>query len=95
MATIFKTSRAQIDAVHIWVYIAKDNITAADNFIDQIEERLRQLAQNPLVAKAVPHIGNNIHQSIIGKYSIYYRPITEGIQVIRILHGARQPEDLM
>ena len=26
---------------------------------------------------------------------IYYRPIEDGIQVLRILHGARQPEDLV
>jgi toxin ParE1/3/4 len=27
--------------------------------------------------------------SVIGKYVIYYRPVEDGIQVIRVVHGSR------
>ena len=49
----------------------------------------------PLSAEAVPEFGQDMHRSFVGKYVIYYRPIDDGIQVIRILHGARQPKDLL
>ena len=66
-----------------------------DKLIDQIEERLLSLSHMPESAEAVPFIGEDIRRSSVGNYVIYYRPTADGIQVLRILHGARQPEDLI
>ena len=49
----------------------------------------------PESAEAVPYIAPDVRRSSVGNYVIYYRPIHHGIQVLRILHGARQPEDLV
>ncbi len=95
MPSIKRTSKARTDAVEIWAYIARDNDAAADDLIDDIERRLESLARMPLSAEAVPFIGDQVRRSSIGNYVIYYRPISDGIQVLRILHGARQPEDLV
>ena len=95
MPRIERTSRAKTDAVEIWAYIAQDNVTAADDLIDQIESRLARLARMPESAEAVPYIAPDVRCSSVGNYVIYYRPIDDGIQVLRILHGARQPEDLV
>lgn len=95
MPLIKRTARARNDAVEIWAYIARDNDAAADELIDEIEQRLQSLARMPLSAEAVPFIGEQVRRSSVGNYVIYYRPITEGIQVLRLLHGARQPEDLI
>ncbi|MEZ6130670.1 MAG: type II toxin-antitoxin system RelE/ParE family toxin [Planctomycetaceae bacterium] len=92
---IEKTLRAETDAIEIWLYIAGDNPTAASDLIYDIERRLRSLAAMPESAEAVPEFGRNIRRSSVGNYVIYYRPIADGIQVIRILHGNRQPEDLV
>jgi toxin ParE1/3/4 len=31
----------------------------------------------------------NLRSAHVGKYTIFYRPEDEGIEVIRVLHGAR------
>lgn len=95
MPRIRKTPRARHDAIEIWAYIARDNIDAADKLIDEIETCLQSLARMPLSAEAVPFIGEGIRRTSVGNYVIYYRPSDDGIQVLRILHGARQPEDLV
>jgi toxin ParE1/3/4 len=60
-----------------------------------IESRLASLSRMPLSAEGVPYIDPVVRRSSVGNYVIYYRPIEDGIQVLRILHGARQPEDLV
>ena len=92
---ILRTVRAKADAAHIWLYIAQENEQAADKLIDQIDERLQSLARMPLSAEAVDHLYPGLRRTSVGSYVIYYRPLNEEIEVIRILHGARQPEDLL
>lgn len=95
MAHIKRTGRAETDAIEIWVYIAQDNERAADELIDAIDSRLADLSRMPMSAEAVPYIGPDVRRSSVGNYVIYFRPIEDGILVLRILHGARQPEDLV
>ena len=95
MPRIERTPRARTDAVEIWAYIAQDNVDAADDLIDQIESRLASLSRMPESAESVPYIGPDVRRSSVGNYVIYYRPVNNGIQVLRVLHGARQPEDLV
>ena len=95
MPRIDRTDRARTDAVEIWLYIARDNDRAADGVIDAIDHRLADLARMPMSAEAVPYIGADVRRAPVGNYVIYFRPIDSGILVLRILHGARQPEDLL
>lgn len=44
---ITRTSRARLDLIEIWQFIADDNETAADRFLDRIEEALAILGDNP------------------------------------------------
>lgn len=68
---IEKTVRAETDAIEIWLYIARDNPTAASDVIYDIERRLRSLAAMPKSAEAVPEFGRNIRRSSVGNYVIY------------------------
>ena len=92
MRTIERTSRAKTDAIEIWARIADVDEIAADRQIDQFEERLKQLSEMPESAQRVDFAGPNIRRSVVGSYAIYFRPIENGIQVIRILHGSRATE---
>ena len=84
MPQVVKRPPAETDLDNIWWYIAQDNPDAADRFLDKIEERCQTLAQFPNIGisreELVPSFAGPI-----GKYLIYYMPIDEGIQVVRIL----------
>jgi toxin ParE1/3/4 len=71
-----------------WLYIAENNILAADRFLDILQERFVLLAGQPLLGRARPELAPNLRSLRIGNYVIFYRPIDDGIEVARVLHGA-------
>lgn len=95
MVEIRQSPQSRIDIVDIWTYIAEDNIEAADLLIDQINSRILKLSNMPLQGEAVPSIREGVRRISVGNCVVYYEPIDRGIQVIRILHGARDHENLL
>jgi toxin ParE1/3/4 len=94
MPRIERTSRAQVDLVQIWLYVAEDNIAAADRFIDAIERQLVRLAEMPGMGRPRPELARELRSFPIKSHVIFYRRIERGIQVVRVLHGARDIESL-
>lgn len=86
---VYSTRRARADLSDIWLTIAIDNIAAADRLLDRIEETCRKLAENKLLGRARPELGENVRSLPIGAYVLFYVPVSDGIELIRILHGAR------
>jgi len=58
-------------------------------FLDKIDDRVNLLAENPHAGEARPDLGANVRGFPVGNYIIFYRPLDDGIEVLRILHGAR------
>ena len=89
MANILKRPRAKADLVEIWDYIADDSENRADAFIETINQKLAVLAETPNIGRARDELGKNIRSFPVGRYVIFYMPIQGGIDVVRVLHGAR------
>jgi toxin ParE1/3/4 len=89
MAVIEQTAQAEEDLIEIWVYIAQDNPAAADHVLDDIEERFKALADNPMMGRLRPDIAPELRYFTVGKYLILYRTVPEGVQIVRVIHGAR------
>jgi toxin ParE1/3/4 len=62
--------------------------------IDKFERTLRLLARYPLMGEAVPQYRRGLRRFTIGNYVLYYEPIKGGVRLVRLLHGARNIEDL-
>lgn len=80
---------ADEDIDEIWLYIALDNIDAADRLMAELQTRFDLLARNPLLGIARPEMIDNLRQFPHNSYNIFYFPIDNGIEVHRVLHGAR------
>lgn len=89
MPIVRKTKEAEEDLLQLWVYIAQDNETAANNIFDQIEQKSLLYAENPEIGRTRPEIRSNLRSFVIAPYTVFYQPIDEGIIIIRILHGSR------
>ena len=89
MAIIVKRPRAELDLLDIWDYIADDSLDRADEFLDRIESKLQTLAQNPGTGKRREELLPGLQSFPIGNYVVFYREISNGIDVIRVLHGSR------
>ena len=56
----------------------------------ELREKCRVLAEMPKSAPARPELGEDIRSRPAGNYVIYYRPVSGGVEIIRILHGRRE-----
>ncbi|QDT63280.1 type II toxin-antitoxin system RelE/ParE family toxin [Calycomorphotria hydatis] len=95
MARVEKTPRAKSDAIDIWLYIAEEDPAAADKVLRRIDERVHLLAEMPTSGESVEFISKGVRRTSVGRYVVYYRQITNGIEIVRILHGARRADDLV
>lgn len=93
--SITKTPQARRDLVELGEFIARDSLQAANRFLDAAEAAFGVLASMPelgiLCHFASPQASGVRVWSIKGfeNYVIFYRCAQDGIEVVRVLHGAR------
>lgn len=83
------TTDAWRDLNEIVRYIGARNPDAAARLTDRLETECWRLARDPGIGQPRPDLAPGIRFFPAGNYLIFYRRSIEGIQVIRILHGAR------
>jgi len=86
---ILKRPEAENDIEEIWLYIAQDNPENADRFLDEIEETSRKLLQFTNMGRNRDELYPGLKSFPVGKYIIFYLPISGGLEIVRILHGMR------
>ena len=64
---------AKDDLASIYKYVASQN-RVADRLIDNLKQRLRLLAAQPLLGQLRPELAPNLRSFCVGSYVIYYRP---------------------
>jgi toxin ParE1/3/4 len=89
------TPAAEADLAELLDYIAAANPAAALRLIDRIEEACRMLGDRPLLGRARPELAPEARSWVVGKYLILYRPRPGGIDIVRVVHGARYLNDLV
>ena len=84
------------DLLEIWEFIAADSIDAADRVSGDIEQALETLADNPRMG----HLREDLAAQplrfwLVHSYLIVYRPVTEPLEVVRILSAYRDIRELL
>ena len=80
---------AEKDLAGIWSFIAEENPAAADRLIEQPYGTFRMLSENPHAGRLREEARKRFRSLACGKYIVFYRPTENGIEVGRVLHGAR------
>jgi toxin ParE1/3/4 len=91
---IIRTPEAELDLIEIWIYIGRNSPSVANRIMDDIERTTNLIADFPTMGVAHPELAPDMRSFPAGNYVIYYRPIENGIEVIRVLHHARAVEGL-
>jgi len=94
MAEVVRTAQARTDLLEIWLYIAEDSVDAADRLLATIEQKARTLADSPEMGERCEHLAPSLRFFTAGRYVIFYRPVENGIHIIRVVSGARDLEIL-
>ena len=94
MPQVLRRPQAETDLDEIWWYIAQENPDAADQLLDRIEERCQTLAEFPYIGTSRDELLPNLRSLPVGNYLIFYLPIADGIEVVRVLPGMRDIDTL-
>ena len=95
MATYHITTPAEKDVLGIWLYIARDNLAAADRMVDRFTEAYELLAKNPDMGQKLDQYRPGLRAWSVGNYLVYFRKTSGGIEIYRVLHGARDAGRLL
>jgi toxin ParE1/3/4 len=92
MPTIVQTRQSRIDVVDILLYIRGVRPRAARRVHAAIGETLQFLAEYPGAGQERSELADRLRSLPVRRYRnfvVFYRPTHDGIEVIRVLHGAR------
>ena len=88
--SLYRIAReAQCDLHEIWCHIGSFDVRAADRWLDAVELRFRMLATQPLAGQSRPDLAPGLRFLPVGNYLIFHRPIENGVEIVRVIHGAR------
>lgn len=83
-----ETAQEHLDAIH--AYIARNSAEYALRMVDRLTRRSQQIADTPLSGRRVPEYDvDQIRELIEGPYRIIYHIKPDQIDVIAVIHGAR------
>ncbi len=97
---IKKKPQAERDIEDCFVYIGEENLNIAVHFLVAVEESIEEIGRNPFIGRKreFRNIQNqNLRMFFVkdfNKYQIFYTVETETIEIIRVLHGARDLDDI-
>ena len=89
MNQIRVAGKATADLDEIWLYIAQDNPDAADKYIRVIVARFPMLASMPLMGRERGELSPGLRSFPVSRHVIFYRPMDNGVEIARVLDGAR------
>lgn len=91
MSGYLLTAAADADLEEIWRYVSdKDGASRADALEDELHAAMRRLGGS----RKMGHLRHDLADEdlrvwTVHKFLIVYRPETRPVQVVRVLHGAR------
>lgn len=90
------TVQAEQDLQQIVERIAKQNLTAALRWLDETEALFGLLASQPALGQRVQtQRFGELRCHAAGSYVVYYRLTDDGLQILRVLHAARDQDSLL
>lgn len=95
MSRLLKRPEAKDDLKEIWGYIAQDSPQNADKLLDRIQEKFLALADFPKMGISRDDLEDGLRAQPVGSYIIFYFPLEDGVDIVRVIHGSRDIESLL
>ena len=83
------TRSARLEIIEIVAAIRDDNPSAAERWFSQLEEKCRTLAGSPGIGRVRDDLLPSVYMFPFGSYLIFYDIAANGIQVVHVVHSAR------
>jgi|SRR6266853_1062678 len=95
MPRIVVRPQASVDLATIWALIAENSIKHADRFAVLIDDHFQELSRRPQMGRSRSELAPDLRSFPVRQYVIFYLPLPKGIEVVRVLHGARDIESIL
>jgi toxin ParE1/3/4 len=81
---------AESDLHEAWLFIADDSIEATDRLLGMILAKIEIVAAHREIGEPRLEFGAaGCRSTLAGSYVIFYRPVADFIEIVRIVQGAR------
>jgi toxin ParE1/3/4 len=78
-----------LDGIYDYIGRTRRSPQAADRTIDRIHQSCQVYASQPGMGEARPDLGENVRIFVVGSHVVIYRPLDDGIRVLRVFEGHR------
>jgi toxin ParE1/3/4 len=96
MSRLLFADSAKADLLDAWLFIAEENMDAADGVIDAIHQEAQTLSLQPMMGRERPELAQGVRSwPTSTRYILFYEPFDDGVHVLRVLHHARDIQKLL
>ena len=88
MPRILRTRKSREDYISIEDYISESSPQNAEMMIRLFDEKLSNLAANNLMGRPRPELAPHLRSWNVHRFVLFYRPIEDGVILIRVLHAS-------
>jgi toxin ParE1/3/4 len=89
MRTLSRTPLAAQDVREIVDYLLEHSEPAADRFTADLEAACHLLPSQPRMGRDRADLAPGVRSVVVGKYLVFFRASDTTIEVLRVIHGAR------
>ncbi len=89
------TEQAEADLDELWAFISAGSLAAADRMVDAVLEGSRMHVRFPSMGQNREELRPGLRSFVVSPFVVFYRPVDDTIEVLRILHGARNIGDII
>jgi toxin ParE1/3/4 len=76
-------------------WIADESLDRAEQFTNELIEVCERISDSPDSNQAIGTYGDDIvRRKVFGNYLVFYRILSDDIEIVRVLHGAQDYADL-
>jgi toxin ParE1/3/4 len=80
---------ADLDAIYDYIGRASRSLDRADQVVDRIHQACELFATQPGMGQQRPDLGPDLRTFAVSPHVVIYRPVQDGIRVLRVFDGRR------
>jgi len=86
---IARSARSDLQEISdYWTSEAGEDV--ASRVVGGVVETMTTISHHPQAGIAADQFGERVRKFPAGRYMIYYRPYSKGIEILHVFHGARR-----
>lgn len=96
MRLVFITAEAQRDLVEINAYLRREAPFQADDVLERLDRSCDDLAVHAMAFPLLPGRENrSVRRRVVYPYNVLYRVREDRVEILHVLHGARDVDRLL